>query len=368
VNPSKGLLAAVTAVAVVGAGIGFAVGLSGAPAPSQSAQDNPSASMPASAEASGTMAPSGAPSGSVAPSPSIAPSPSPSSAPGGPDPLLGKDGRFTALVLGSDARPSHPGNRTDAIMVVSVDPVSGAAAAVSIPRDLLNFPLPNGKTWRSKVNALYQHYLATTKNGNAAMKRAVSSAFDIEIDGLVLVGFDGVKRLVRAVGGVTVTLEEPYYDAYYWVNNRTQGWGLSAGTHKLNAENALIFARSRKGDSDYGRAARQQQLVIAAVEKVKQQGPDKLPSLVKIIGQSVRTDLPREQAVRIYEIVSRAKLSEARQAVLGPRAFGVILGPSRYELDIKKVRRWIENNFPPVTENGTWPPPASPSPSGTTVP
>ena len=92
------------------------------------------------------------------------------------------------------------------------------------------------------------------------MKRAVAEAFDIEVDGLVLIGFNGVQRLVEAVGGVTVTLKEPYYDSYYWVNGRTQGWGLSAGKHKLNAENALIFARSRKGDSDYGRAARQRRL------------------------------------------------------------------------------------------------------------
>lgn len=248
-------------------------------------------------------------------------------------------------------------------MVVSVDPVSGKTAALSIPRDLQNFPLPNGKVWRSKINALYQHYRATSKNGNAAMERAVAEALDVEIDGLVLIGFDGVKRLVRAVGGVNVTLAKRYYDPYYWVNNRTQGWGLSAGTHKLNAENALIFARSRKGDSDYGRAARQQQLVMAAVEKVKNQGPDKLPSLLKIIGQTVKTDLPRAQASRIFEIVSRADLAHAKRVVLTPVSYGTVLGKYRYELKMKKVHAWIDKNFPPATKNGTWPPAASASPA-----
>ena len=318
--------------------------------------------------APGETAPALAPEPTLAPS--LEPEPTPTATPPGADPLLGNDGRFTVLLLGSDFRPAHPGNRTDAIMVASVDPASGKTAAFSIPRDLLNFPLPNGKVYGAKVNALYQHLLATTKNGNAAMKRAVEEAFDIELDGLVLIGFNGVQRLVDAVGGVTVTLKKSYYDSHYWVNGHTQGWGLSAGTHKLNAQNALIFARSRKGDSDYGRAGRQQQLVMAALEKVRDKGPDVLPKLLGIIAKTVRTDLPRDKAAEIYDIVSRANIAKVKRAVFTPVSFGRILGPSRYELDLKKTGKWITKNFPPITMGATWPPTASPvpSPSGSVAP
>jgi polyisoprenyl-teichoic acid--peptidoglycan teichoic acid transferase len=311
--------------------------------------------------APGETAPALAPEPTLAPS--LEPEPAPTSTPPGADPLLGTDGRFTILLLGSDFRPAHPGNRTDAIMVVSVDPASGKAAAFSIPRDVLNFPLPNGKIYAAKVNALYQHLLSSTKNGNAAMKRVFEEAFDIEVDGLVLIGFNGVQRLVSAVGGVTVTLKKPYYDSHYWVNGHTQGWGLSAGTHKLNAQNALIFARSRKGDSDYGRAGRQQQLVMAALRKVRDKGPEVLPTLLEIAAKTVRTDLPRDKAAEIYDIVSRADLGKAKRVVFTPISFGVILGPSRYELDLKKTGKWIDNNFPPVTMGATWPPAATPVPS-----
>ena len=317
--------------------------------------------------ASGETAPPLPPEPTLAPS--LEPEPTPTATPPGKDPLLGTDGRFTVLLLGSDYRPAHPGNRTDAIMVVSVDPVSGKTAAFSIPRDLLNFPLPNGKVYAAKVNGLYQRLLSSSKNGNAAMKRAVAEAFDIEVDGLVLIGFDGLRRMVNAVGGVTVTLKESYYDSHYWVNGHTQGWGLSAGKHKLNAENALIFARSRKGDSDYGRAARQQQLVMAALEKVRDKGPELLPKLLGIAAKTVRTDLPSDKAAEIYDIASRANLGKAKRAVFGPRAYGVILGPSRYELDLKKTGKWIEKNFPPVTMGATWPPSATAAPSpGSAVP
>ena len=48
--------------------------------------------------------------------------------------------------------------------------------------------------------------------------KAISKAFDIELDGYVFIGFSGVQKLVDAVGGVDVDLEKAYYDPYYWVN------------------------------------------------------------------------------------------------------------------------------------------------------
>jgi LCP family protein required for cell wall assembly len=359
----------VAVAAVVGLGVVVAGGLPGNPPVAMAPDETPDEMEPTPLVlASGETAPPLPPEPTLAPS--LEPVPSPTATPPGTDPLLGADGRFTVLLLGSDFRPAHPGNRTDAIMVVSVDPASGKTAAFSIPRDLLNFPLPNGKVYAAKVNGLYQRLLSSTKNGNAAMKRAVAEAFDIEIDGLVLIGFEGVRKMVSAVGGVTVDMEESYYDPYYWVNGRTQGWGLSAGKHKLNGETALIFARSRKGDSDYGRAGRQQQLVMAALEKVRDKGPEILPKLLGIAARTVRTDLPRDKAAEIFDIVSRANLGKAKQAVFGPRAFGVILGPSRYELDLKKTGKWIAKNFPPVSMGATWPPSATaaPSPSGSVTP
>src|SRR5580765_4125179 len=88
--------------------------------------------------------------------PDLSPSPTPTPPPPGADPLLGTDGRLTVLLLGSDYRPAHPGNRTDAIMVVSVDPTTGKAAGFSVPRDTSGFPLVNGTKYGAKVNALYQ--------------------------------------------------------------------------------------------------------------------------------------------------------------------------------------------------------------------
>lgn len=302
------------------------------------------------------------------PDPSAAPTPDPTPVPPGTDPLLGKDGRFTILLLGSDYRPAHPGNRTDAIMVVSVDPVTGDSAAFSVPRDTTNFPLPGGGVYGAKVNGLYEHLLESTHDGGTAMKSAVAKAFGIEIDWLAFTGFAGVKQLVDAVGGVNVTLDHAYYDPYYWVNSHHQGWGLRAGTSHLSGSEALIFARSRKGDNDFGRARRQQILVMAALAKVRTLGLSRLPTLLRIAASTVRTDLPLKQAVALFGLVARADLAHAKQVVFGPTKFATGVAGSSFALNLRACRAWIEANFPEIRPNGSWPPAPSPSPAPSATP
>jgi LCP family protein required for cell wall assembly len=290
---------------------------------------------------------------------SATPFPTPTPVPRGADPLLGTDGRLTVLLLGSDYRPAHPGNRTDAIMVVSVDPTTGKSAGFSVPRDVADFPMPGSGVYAGKVNGLYAA-LERRGDGGALMKQAVSRAFGLEVDAYVFIGFSGVKQLVAAVGGVDVTLDKPYYDPYYWVNPRHRGWGLPKGKSHLNAQNALIFARSRKGDSDFGRARRQQMLVLAAVEKAKRWGPSIVPKLVAIARDSVRTDLPLGRALDVYKTLSTINLGKVDRAVFGPKTFARKGPGTDYYLNLEACRGWIANHFPPLRRVA---PPSTPTPT-----
>jgi polyisoprenyl-teichoic acid--peptidoglycan teichoic acid transferase len=339
----------VTAVAVTAVGL-MAV-TPAAPGPSE----DPIGALPTDAPPSPTSSPS------VLPSPSASGSAQPT--PAGADELLGTDGRLTVLLLGSDYRPAHPGNRTDAIMVVSVDPTTGKAAGFSIPRDVVDFPLPESGTYGSKVNGLYQYLQAKTNRGAANMMKAVGRAFDIEVDNFVFIGFAGVQRLVSAVGGVDVRLQKPYYDPLYWVNAHKRGWGLPAGKSHLNAADALIFARSRKGDSDFGRARRQQILVIAAFDKVRKRGLDDLPKLIKAARDTVRTDLPLSRATDLFKLYKAVKLDKIKKVVFGPKACAVRASGYDYHLVYAKCKAWIKKYFPKVRPFGTWPATVAPSPS-----
>jgi polyisoprenyl-teichoic acid--peptidoglycan teichoic acid transferase len=310
----------------------------------------PAASSAASADASPSAVAS--PSDSASPSASVSPSPSAAQSSGN---LLGTDGRFTILLLGSDYRPSSPGNRTDAIMVVSINPKTGQVGAFSVPRDTYAFPLPGGGVFNEKVNALYQWYQSRNGQGMSSLEKAIGQAYGIEVDYGVFTGFAGVRNLVNAVGGVKVTLAKSYYDPAYWVNAKHQGWGLSAGTHQLDGETALIFARSRKGDNDFNRARRQQQLVAAAYTKVLSLGPDVLPKLLGIVANTTGTDLPQNRVLELYAIVKTAKLSTLKSAVFGPTAYAVSAGGTNFKPNIAACRKWVRTNFPPANPGATWP-------------
>jgi LCP family protein required for cell wall assembly len=337
---------AIGGVAVSIVAIGAIVALAVGPQPPRTA-GGPSA-PPATAE---PLPPT------ASPDPSSTPAPTPTPPPPGADPVLGTDGRLTVLLLGSDYRPSAPGNRTDAIMIVSVDPTTGKSAGFSIPRDVSNFPLPTKGTYPPKINGLYPYLESHGGKAGARMKQAMGRAFGIEVDSYIFMGFEGVKAFVRGVGGVDVTLDKAYYDPFYWVNNHHQGWGLPAGKSHLNDDQALIFARSRKGDSDFGRARRQQQLVLAALAKVMKQ-PAAIPQLVRVANRFVRTDVPLDRAADLFTLLSSVDLSKVDRAVFGPKTFAAKAAGTNYVLRLNICKSWIARHFPPVRPMGGWTPAA----------
>ena len=309
------------------------------------------------------------PSAVAAPIPSLAPSPISSPAPTvAPPPIVGADGRFTMLLLGSDYRPANPGNRTDAIMIVSVSPVDGAVSAVSIPRDMTRFPLPDGSTYALKVNELYEATAVRLGRDAAGpeMRRIVGAALGVEIDAYAVVGMYGLVQLIDQIGGVDVRVERTVHDPLYWVDAQTRGVTFPAGINHLDGARALIFARTRQGDSDYARARRQQQVVAATVAKVLERGVTRLPALIEFATTYVRTDLRLEQTAEIFALVATADLAEARSEVFAPPTYARrIPNTSSNELRMPAVRALVADWFAPVPSSSL---PASPAPGPTTSP
>jgi len=282
--------------------------------------------------------------------------------------ILGPDGRFTILLLGSDARAGGIVSRTDAILVASVDPVSGRAAVFSIPRDTVNFPMSARQRFPGKINALYP-YLNKRYGARAAgttMRKIVGNALGIQIDAYALIGFTGFRRLVNNIGGVDVyvarTLRDPKYTIL--VNGVRRRITFYAGWNHLVGQRALAYARIRYVDSDYARSRRQQQLIMAAITKVVSRGPDSLPALLTASTGLIRTDLPLVDAPLIYAMVARADLRNAKRVVFGPRTYAVGVGFGRIVLRLTVCRTWIRRYFPPVHPLGTWlPPEPTPTPA-----
>lgn len=218
------------------------------------------------------------------------------------------DRRWTVLYVGTDLneRRESEGHvpNADALMVVSVSADSSEVAMISLPRDTVDVPLPGGETYPRKINALYED------EGIEALVGAMEELYQLPIDGYVVLDMDDFSRLVEAVDGVDVELEEPLVDPVTELD-------LDAGPHELDAQTATRYVRARV-DQDYGRMGRQQEVLMALVERLVD--PERDLDLRAVLDgfDSLETDLPLEDLPTLLEIARRATDAEVRQLVIEP--------------------------------------------------
>ncbi len=199
----------------------------------------------------------------------------------------------TFLIVGVDQRVAETGpTRADVIMLLHVDPAHADAGLISIPRDLW-LPQPGGTTNRINT-ALAVGYDAA--NPNAAphyLAETLAANFDLSVDGYFLLNFDAFVAVIDAVGGVTVDVPVTIVDeAYPTADYGVQTIRFDAGPQHLDGDEALIYVRTRHQDSDFGRAARQQQVLQSLAAKVL--NPRhwlRLPALAAAILRNTQTDL-----------------------------------------------------------------------------
>jgi LCP family protein required for cell wall assembly len=243
---------------------------------------------------------------SAEPSASTSAEPSASASPELAQELL--DRRWTVLYVGTDLneareRDDHTPN-TDALMVVSVSADQSEVALISLPRDTIDVPLPDGETYPRKINALYQD------QGIDALVGAMEELYQLPIDGYVVLDMDDFTGLVAGVDGVDVDPETPLVDPIVDLD-------LEAGPQEIGAGTARSYVRSRV-DQDYGRMARQQEVVVSLVERLTD--PDQDLDLSDLLESfdSLETDLPLEELPTLLEIARRATEAEVRELVISP--------------------------------------------------
>lgn len=186
------------------------------------------------------------------------------------------DAPFYVLVLGSDARDSDEGSRSDVIMLIRVDPSTATIDLVSIPRDTMVTIDSHGT---QKINAAYAY------GGAAGAVNAVSEFAGVPISHYAAVHFEELEQVVDALGGVWVDVPED-------ISAGNGNMDFSAGEQKLNGEQALAFARERYNVSggDFGRAQAQRIIVEAIINQVLECTPTELPGVISQLADCVTTD------------------------------------------------------------------------------
>jgi LCP family protein required for cell wall assembly len=278
------------------------------------------------ASTSQSLAPSVAPS-TESPSPTEVSSPTPRPTPI-PIPIdeemLAK--RFTVLVAGSDSSAvrrarGEVDENTDALMVVSVSADKSQIAILSLPRDTVDIPMPDGSIYRGKVNGIAQRF------GNDVLRGAMAALLGVPIDRYIRVDMDDFAWMVDAVGGIDVEVKTRIADPQVQLF-------LDPGPAHLNGAQALSFSRTRV-DSDYGRAARQQQVIVALARKWLDPLPGTLIGVVRLL-DSLETDIGLDELTTLFEIGRRSVTAEVNAIVLQPPRFSLFVG-----FEPNSTRGWV---------------------------
>jgi LCP family protein required for cell wall assembly len=238
------------------------------------------------------------------------PSPGPSSpASPTPSPTLNPEllnQRLTVLVIGLDGNAEREaqgaGRNTDTLMLASVSADQSTVTLMSLPRDTVDIPLPDGSLWQTKVNSIHQ------QEGVETLVGAMESLFEVPIDGYAQINMDDLVAIVDAVGGVDVNPPDPLRDSIVDLD-------LPAGEQHLDGATALAYVRTRV-DTDYGRAARQQEVLLDLVLRLVDPETDvDAQSLLDGL-DSFETDLPLEETPTLLEIGRRAQEAAVTRQVL----------------------------------------------------
>jgi LCP family protein required for cell wall assembly len=207
-------------------------------------------------------------------------------------PSLGSGPRWV-LALGSDARPGQQLDRTraDTIQVVGTDG-KGGAGVMGMARDLW-VPLSTGG--KGKINS------AMALGGAEAQLRTVRSVTGLPLEGYVLIGFTGFKKVVDEQGGIPIVIPKT-------VNASHAKMVINKGPQTLTGAQALAYARERKTlpDGDFGRSRHQGEIMLAAAVKAKLAGPAAIPGAMTTVSKYAKTDLDAEQMLtfvaRFYKV------------------------------------------------------------------
>ncbi|EJQ44947.1 hypothetical protein IEQ_04556 [Bacillus cereus BAG6X1-2] len=205
---------------------------------------------------------------------------------------------FTILIMGiEDYATDGQNGRTDSLMLATVNPNSKKISLMSIPRDSRVKIV--GKNKEDKINAAHAY------GGEKMAIDTVEGFLKVPVDHYIKIDFKGFKGIVDAVGGITVDVpfdfEERSDIDYYKLIPFKQG------KQDLNGEEALAYVRMRKQDpnGDYGRAARQRQVLAAVAQKLNSASTVfKIKDLTAVVGKYIKTDIPISDGLALYNKIS----------------------------------------------------------------
>lgn len=252
------------------------------------------------------------------------------------------DNVINIMLIGQDRRPGEGRQRSDSMILVTVNKSKGTITLTSFMRDQY-VRIPGYKN--NKMNSAYAF------GGMKLLNETVETNFGVKVDGDIEVDFNNFKKVIDMLGGVDIKLTKK--EAQYL--HDTEGWDLSAGVNRLNGKQALAYSRIRKLDSDYRRAERQRNVISSLINRYKSLSLPEMLSMVEDILPLVTTNMSKSDiisyAIEVAPILPNAEMNTMRIPVDGSFRQGSVRVRAglaawfQYDIDFEENRQVLRDIF-----------------------
>lgn len=192
-------------------------------------------------------------------------------------------------LFGSDSRDTTDASagRSDCIMIASINPTKKTMKLISIPRDsYVNVP-GHGYTKMNHAYAYGYMYNKGEAAGEQLAIKTINSTFGLDITEYVTIDFSGLINVINSVGGIEMDITKAemevinqYLVDSYKITGKKYVPMSTYGHVTLNGEQALAHSRNRYVGSDFERASRQREVLMAMMDKLSSMNKSTLLSLV----------------------------------------------------------------------------------------
>lgn len=207
-----------------------------------------------------------------------------------PAPIEAEAHIYNILLIGQDRRDNSSRQRSDAMILCTVNTEKKTLVMTSFLRDMyVKFPRYQGAVYGdNRINVTY------LLGGMQMLDDCLELNFGVQVDHNIEVDFSGFEQIVDLIGGVDVELTDA---EARWVIWKQGGGELTEGWNCLTGPQALEYARIRKLDSDFGRSNRQRKVLTAILEKVRNLSLAELKDLAETITPLITTDMTNEDLI-----------------------------------------------------------------------
>lgn len=187
-------------------------------------------------------------------------------------------------------------NLCDSQILISIDKKNERVTMVSFLRDswtYIRMPKEDGTYYDEygKINAAYH-------GGPKTLLQTLENNYKIKIDQYVAVDFKSFPKVIDAIGGVTVDVQD--YEADY-IRRTSSQKDFPYGTATLNGKQALIYSRIRycDDDSDLSRTRRQRSVIKSLIDKARKASNGQLVNAYKQATDYLRTGYKQSEVLSL---------------------------------------------------------------------